>query len=261
MAPALCSFLSGSCFLMTTAAASAAQAVLTGVVGEDSSGRALAGVGVVVLGYAHARTTDLSGRFVLRDVAPGPQVVLFRLLGYDPAWRRLVVGDRDTARADAILALPRVQRLESIEVTERSLLSSGIDGFELRRELRRGRFLDAADLRDLEHLDLATVLQRYGQVQIHDAWIEREHRFERWAVSQRVRRLDRQPCAMQVILDRMPIYRPGSIGRRPPDLDRIQIVSLEAIEVYHSPVDTPVEFGGVGDGGHCGTLVFWSRRN
>lgn len=59
-----------------------AQTVLTGSVREDSSGRGLPGVEVVLLGYGLRTTADAAGRYLLGKLPVGYQVVLFRLVGY-----------------------------------------------------------------------------------------------------------------------------------------------------------------------------------
>ena len=38
------------------------------------------------------------------------------------------------------------------------------------------------------------------------------------------------------------------------------LTTLEAVEVYQSSAETPVEFSG-GSAGDCGTLVLWTRRS
>jgi hypothetical protein len=53
------------------------------------------------------------------------------------------------------------------------------------------------------------------------------------------------------------LYRHGT-GGTPPDLKLFDVASREAVEVYRSPAEAPVEFGG--EGAECGTIVLWTRR-
>jgi hypothetical protein len=66
-----------------------------------------------------------------------------------------------------------------------------------------------------------------------------------------------------VIVDGVVVYRavpPGfTTQNRPPDFSRdFTVPDLEAIEVYRSSAETPIEFGE--GGAPCGAIVLWSRR-
>ena len=41
-------------------------------------------------------------------------------------------------------------------------------------------------------------------------------------------------------------------------VDAMPISNLDAIEIYRSGTEAPVEYGGLGS--MCGTVIFWSRR-
>jgi hypothetical protein len=65
-------------------------------------------------------------------------------------------------------------------------------------------------------------------------------------------------CWVAVILDGVTIYRPGR-GGEPPDFSRdFRPETLESIEYYRSPAETPIEYGGAQ--ADCGVLVMWTRR-
>jgi hypothetical protein len=235
---------------------------LTGVVREDSSRRALSGVEVVLLGYGVTTTSDAAGRFVLGHLPVGYQVVLFRSVGYEPTWFRFIVGKKqDTTRAEATLIPFRAQQLEPIEVSARSRPPDPFDAFESRRRRGFGKFIDSATIRRNEFLSLESLLRRHTRIDARTVYIPSERRYEDWAISRRNRGHDgRTPCYMQVIVDGVPIYRPGLLGRRPPDLKQWDLTTLRAIEVYQSSAEVPAELAG-GGATDCGTLVLWTRRD
>ena len=233
-----------------------ARTVLTGSVREDSSGRPLPGVEVVLLGYGLRTTTDAAGRYVLGKLRVGYQVVLFRLVGYQPAWLRFRVGKQDTTRSATTLVGFNPQQLEPVEVVERSP-PTGYDAFSERRGRGFGVFIDSTVIRKWEFLSLESLLRRHSRIDFKQVFIEDERRWESWAIS---RRNPTRDCCMQVIFDGVPIHHPGMPGRRPPDLKQWDPSTLEAVEVYQSSAETPVEFSG-GSSGDCGTLVRWTRRS
>ena len=62
-------------------------------------------------------------------------------------------------------------------------------------------------------------------------------------------------CPVQYYIDGSPFLASSS-----DDMDQIvQPQDIEAIEVYKSATDTPMEFQNAG-GGACGTIVIWTRR-
>jgi len=164
------------------------QTVLTGVVREDSSRRALAGVEVVLLGYGVTTTSDAAGRFVLGQLPVGYQVVLFRSVGYEPTWFRFIVGKKqDTTRAEATLIPFRAQQLEPIEVSARSRPPDPFDAFESRRRRGFGKFIDSATIRRNEFLSLESLLRRHTRIDARTVYIPSERRYEDWAISRRNR--------------------------------------------------------------------------
>src|SRR5687767_2396658 len=74
----------------------AAQSVLAGRVREDSTGRPLAGVEVVLMGSERRTLTDASGRYVLNMLPDGRRQVLFRSVGFRPVQEWVVLGRVDT---------------------------------------------------------------------------------------------------------------------------------------------------------------------
>lgn len=241
-------------------AAATAQARLNGAVVEDSSGRALAGVEIEVQGTGRTGVTNAFGHYHIDSIPVGWHLVLFRYVGYQPVRQRVNLRDGATSRSDALL-VPFAATLDSVVVTGSSKKPRGIglEGFEERRALGFGRFIDSTTLRNATIMRLTDLLRRNG-VEVRRVWVPERSRFEEWAVSRRVRGPSGAPCPMQVFLDGMAIYKSRSPGQIPPDMRTLFDVSaLEAVEIYRGPAETPLEFGG--PGADCETIVLWSRRS
>ena len=246
------------------AASLGAQAVVTGSAVDDSTGRALAAVEVLLEGTKRQTTTDPSGRFVLDGLPSGTRVILFRAIGFRPVRVRVTLGKADTVRADARLVSDRVQ-LEPIEVTGRPSAPRGIglEAFEERRRLGFGKFIDSTELRRADNRRLGDVLARIPGLKVMQF---REQLpggtpgpLELRVASSRKSGLGVEgPCWMSVVLDGVFIYRSESSGRPPDFLREFSASGMQAVEVYRSEAETPLEFGGATAA--CGTVVMWSRR-
>jgi len=242
-----------------------AQAVLAGSVREDGTNRPLSGVEVLLEGTKKQAVTDGAGRYVLGDLPSGNRVVLFRFIGYRPSRVRVMLSKSDTVRADAILVSDKVQ-LDSIVVTGRPNAPRGIgrEAFAERRRLGFGKFVDSTELRRSANVRLADVLSRLGVYMIQYA---AENGMETRAASSRRGGIEGAegplPCWMGVIYDGLVLYRAVSTGSHsgfpPPDFRKdFEVSNIEAIEVYRSAGEVPIEFGG--SSASCGVIVLWSKR-
>jgi carboxypeptidase family protein len=228
----------------------AAQGVLTGTVREDSSGRPLAGVEVLLEKSALKTTTDAAGRYVLGPLPGGLHTALFRFVGYRPV-RMFVRPVEDTVWASPVLVAGNVQ-LDPIVVTAAEPRGVGVEGFEERRRLGFGKFFDATEIRRKEHLRLGHLLGGSGQ--------------HVYAVSPKRAGPQGEPCFMSIYLDGTLLYRsPGPPGMSstdidpdPLDLNTIELATLEAVEWYGSAAAVPMEYGGASAA--CGVILLWSRR-
>jgi len=257
------------------------QAVVTGIVREDSTGRRLPGVDVIIEGTAQRAVTDETGRFALRLV-PGGYVALFRLIGFAPVRLAVRVGELDTIFANASL-VPSALPLPPLEVEAKpdGPRGLGLEAFEERRRMGFGRFIDSTVLRRSEHLSLADMLRRVQGVQL--VALDDPRNIKHIAVSTRRFGLTWDgptTCPMQIVLDGVVVYRtqapvriPARLpsgdpnpavpieamhGPKPPYVEDWAIRNLVAIEVYRGASETPIEFGG--PGAACGTIVLWTRQ-
>jgi hypothetical protein len=237
--------------LVTGAAGLEAQAALRGIVRQDSTGRPLAGVEVLLEGTERLVTTNAAGRFELGALPRGYRIALFRAVGFRPVRLAVNLVEGDTVWTEATLVPASAQELEPLEVTAEAKRPRGlgVEAFEERRRMGFGKFIDSARMRRSEHRRVEQLVHEIPGVAID--WSRH------WAYS--TRRQGPLACWMQVVYDGVVIYGSGDRHRNPPDLKRDFLVSeLTAIEVYRSPAETPIEFGGPGAG--CGTIVLWSRR-
>jgi len=252
----------GALLLLPFAPSLTAQAVLMGTAIEDSTRRPLAGVEVILEGTKKQTTTDGSGRFLLNDLPTGNKVVLFRSVGYRPQRVRVMLNKTDTTRVEAVLISDRV-RLEPIVVTGSPDRPRGLgrEAFEERRRLGFGKFMDTTELRHRGYARMSDVLTSMGVHMIQHQDDYNRGRLELRAAS--TRRLGQVPCWMGVILDGVTLYKAVSTGTvsnfPPPDFRRdFQVDDIEAIEVYRSASEVPIEFGG--NSASCGVIVLWTTR-
>lgn len=237
-----------------------AQATITGVVRDDSSGAPLLGVEVLISGTPHRTTTNIQGRYLLGGLPSGVYQAIFRKLGHLPVRVDVRLTEGDTTRANTLLIESAVV-LDPVIVTgmpERSRGAGiGLEAFEERRKMGFGRFFDREQLQRYEdYLSLHDMLRRYSDVEImgNSAGL--------YAFSRIRRDISGRPnCLMQVYYNGAPVGRGGVVGVsgvHPTDLRMFSLFGLEAIEVYRSAAEIPQEYGGPSAG--CGVILLWSRR-
>jgi hypothetical protein len=239
---------------MFPASAASGQAVLAGIVREDSTGRPMSGVEVLVEGTKRQTLTDASGRYLLIDLPTGVRVALFRSIGYRPVRQRIRLVVEDTVLADARLVAEGTV-LPPLEVTGRTPPPAGLrGGFEERRASGFGKFIDSTELRRNEHMRLGDLMRRHGIeiVRIRDTRVAPMFRLIP-VVANRAK----DNCLMKVILNGMAVYDPDRDAGWPTSIDEFTVGSLEAVEVYQNVAQVPVEFS---DAIACGVVVLWSRQ-
>jgi len=237
----------------TPVVAIAQTATLVGTVRDDSTGRAVSGAEVVVMSSEQVAAAGADGRFSIAGIAAGVQRVLVRAVGYRPRAVTLRLHSGDTLRAELTLTAVAVE-LAPIEVTaaRHRPRRIGREAFEERRRLGFGRFLDSTDLARMEVLRLSDALRRLGGIE-----------FVRMGDGRLVATSTRPGyrCLMQIVVDGIILSTGGRLGDgvAAEGLDRLfDIHQVEAIEVYRSAAQTPLEYGGAT--GACGAILIWSRR-
>jgi hypothetical protein len=236
---------------------------------QDSTGRPLAGVEVLLEGKERQTVTDAAGRYLLGALPRGNHVILFRSVGYRPVRIRVRLAEGDTVRADASMVREGAQQLDPVEVKALPAAPRGIgrEAFEERRRMGFGRFIDSTELRRNEQRrasDLLRGIPGVRMVRYRECDPPRSSRCgpveERAASGRGTTSMTQrsETCWMSVILDGSVLYRSGSFSP-PPDFSRdFRLTSLESIEVYRSSSEVPTEYGGTSAA--CGVILLWSRR-
>ncbi len=249
---------------LVTPGALAAQATLRGRVVHDSSSRPIAGVAVTIEGKKRTAITDDSGRYVLGDLKPGRSVVSFGAVGFRPVRMQVDIAKSDTTTLDARL-LPEGVRLPAVEVKGKEPRGFGAETFEERRKLGLGRFLDSAFLHRAEGRRLSDVFSGVGDVkivagpvcmgrQVSDCVQDRRALF---AINARLQ--SRDHCFMALIVDGAVLFHGGDIPwDAAVDINTFTVDRLHGVEIYSSPGEVPIEFGGTG--ATCGAILLWNKH-
>ena len=236
----------------TPGGAMAQTAALMGTVRDDSTGRPVAGAEVVILSSEQVGSAGADGRFMIAGLSAGVQRVLVRAVGYRPRAVTLRLHAGDTLRAALTLTAAAVE-LAPIEVMGAPHGPRGIgrEGFEERRRLGFGRFLDSTDLARMAVLRVSDALRRLGGIQFR--------RMEDGRLVATSTRPGIGRCVMQIVVDGIVLSMGGRLTRDAESVDRLfDIHQIEAVEVYRSAAQTPPEYGGATAA--CGAILIWSKR-
>jgi hypothetical protein len=239
---------------------SVASAEFAGLV-MDSTGAPIAEAEVVIPALHKSLLSDAKGSFRLRDIAPGTHQVIVRKIGWGPLDVALTFGANETVEHRVILT--RVSVLEQVTVTAKPNLPWMRD-FEDSRKLGLGHFWTRDDLAKQEGKSIATLLG-----DLPAAGILRGNLGHAWLTNRRGNRgtpfapdpadtvLGARPaCYAQVYLDEMPMFL-ARAGEPLFDLNSLTVRSLEAIEYYEGPAQTPGKYLRLNS--HCGVIVLRTR--
>ena len=207
---------------------------------SESAGRPLGDVRVDVLApHRVGSVTDSHGHVVMRRVPAGTQLLRVQRIGYETQSLALDLEPGDTVRLDLTLAASSIP-LDTVTATRARLVPAlERNGFYDRRKVGGGHVLTRPDLD--QHIGEPTHFAFYRIPSVS-------------VVMKRntpVLFNTRAPgCRMRVFVDAMPW--------RDADVDELPQEVIEAIEVYASPSEIPVEFGGAESG--CGVVLIWTRH-
>ena len=233
----------------------ASQAVIRGVVRDDSAGAPLRGVEVVLEGSARRALTDEAGRYLLDAVRPGSYVVLIRMVGYRAVREAVRAQAGDTVWLNVTLARA-AQVLPPVTVETEPRIPRGVHlrTFEENRRLGFGKFFDSTYLRRFDHHRVGDIIQRVPGVQLLVAGggaCPKVLAVPCFAVSTRKVRTDGRLCDMAIFVDGWP-SRLGDLSRD------WQVWELDGIEVYRSAAAVPAEYNSANSA--CGVIALWTRR-
>jgi hypothetical protein len=193
--------------------------------------------------------TGPNGRFRIVDIPAGQYLVIVRRVGYRPASSVVEVAAGDTARLSYTLADVPPTTLAPVIVSKASV-SARLAGFEQRRKLGFGEFMDAAAI-DKQNTVFSTELLRNFKT-INVSPNRNNPNPEYYAFSNReAGSVSVGYCPMQVYLDQVPLPTPFNLDLLPPPRD------LAGIEVYAGSSTIPPEFSGFNRG--CGVVLIWTK--
>jgi hypothetical protein len=199
----------------------------------------------------------------------GAHNVVVRRLGYREARTWVTIPEQGTAEQEILLSA--VTTLDTVTVRA----SAGLMSFEEHRALGIGRFLTRAELEPMEGRKMAEILEQVGARVMrsgHRAWVTGAGRGPTSIMNRLGKCAELEGaagsngsvsagcnCFAQVYLNDNLLYR-GSAhkGELVPDINAILPSSLEAIEFYKGPVQTPLKYSRLNS--ECGVLVLHTRR-
>jgi hypothetical protein len=229
----------------------------------SSAGTPIEGALVAVAELDTTVRSGATGQVRLSDVPSGRLRLRVRAIGHTPLSAVISLAE-DRRQIDTTLTLAvMAQRLDSIVVTERadSFVSGKMEGFERRRREGFGRFLTMEQLHDPLRGTLDLQLRKFGRL-----WLVRSDCV--WGYSAASlggappgsrascngRLLD--VCYMTVYLDGA-LYYSADMPGPPLDISSFNPLHLQAVEVYRSPAEIPVEYNATNSG--CGVILLWTR--
>jgi hypothetical protein len=232
---------------------------IRGHVTSAATGRPVSGAEVSIVELAVSTHTDMTGAFALPNLPPGSYSLRLRSVGYSPLEQSVLLGQVSTP--PLVLSMsPAATELAEVSVAA-DRASGSLTDFDRRRTSGQGgTFLLRPMLESREGSTLSDVLRSHAS----SIRLVRRREGGRAAAAQRFQgstdsRAPRE-CYMQIVVDGVRLFAPSQFGsgNPPPDIDQFALNTLEGVEVYAGPAQTPAEFGG--RDATCGTLVLWTRQ-
>lgn len=263
--------LLAACISVTTA--SAQNAALTGRTYVESSMQALPQVEILILELNRTTMSDEKGAFTLKDIPPGTYVVRARRIGY--ALYESVIEFKKDKTIERGVVLPALTQLDTLRVVGDIYVPLS---FLEHRVAGRGHFFTREDIAKQEGIGLVNILSTTP-----DLGIARGRSSQGWILSKRVvprlsaigrsrndvggdfytpdsseiQRGMIKGCYARVYLDNV-LMNPSSPAD-PVDLNQFNPKSIEAIEYYSGPAQTPAKYSRLNS--TCGVLVIHRRKS
>ena len=210
--------------------------VVEGIV-TDSSGRPLRDVQVRGLSTDVEDVTTVDGRFRLRKVSSGLQLIRFRKIGQLPEYAQLQLGSAQRVRLSvALQPASGAQRLALVSVREDARMVA----FFERKRRGGGIFIEREELERRSLVEVTDLLRDRAGIQV-----KRTRDGSQFV-------LGRRECRLPVFIDGIAIQAPDiSINRL------VNIRDIRAMEVYNSAAWVPSEYRALDD--LCGVILVWTR--
>jgi hypothetical protein len=231
--------------LVASAAGARAQTqrgVIRGTV-NDSSGRPIVGVQVMVKRTDIRATTNAAGRYLLPGVWPGETEIVAQRIGFQLQSVTVAVTPSDTAHVDFVL--PDVTSLDAVE-TDAEATSGRMAAFEQRRARGGGAFITRADIEKRRPTKLSDMLRSVAGVSIKAGSTGQQPTVE---IERSSRSITSNVCEVQLYVDGHPYLR-GNVDDFPPE-------TVEGMEIYRGGSELPAEYRAQNSG--CGLIGIWTR--
>lgn len=245
-----------------------ATSAITGVVIDAATRTPVPGVEVRVRSQSGVVLTDSLGRFVIRGLLAGFEVVHARRLGYmaldDTA---TLIAGAETVRELRLTSQPTVV-LDTVRTVgeKKKYISPGLRDFEERRTKGIGQFISAEVLRKYDHTTMASALRRLPgtRVTAYRASSYLSSTRGRGSIARALPRAEpsdpQSPrgCWVAVYVDGVAIYV-GEASLPAPDFQRLQVREYAGVEYYAGGASVPAQYSGV-KASDCGVLLLWTRE-
>ena len=228
-------------------------------------GQPISGASIAVAESDSILTSGPDGRFEVRDLPAGRLSVRIRAIGFRPFGAAFALSS-DRRLIDTTLVLqPAGQILDSVVVAGKAPVFQAGKMIDVERRMKSGfgRFLTPSQLRDPLQGGLDVQLRRFGRMRLVPLCrgiglgaVSTTHIESPVPVFCPGQKL--VGCFMAVYLDGALFWSPdmGDFAQ-PPDLSKFNPLDLEAVEVYRSAAELPIEYGGTNAA--CGVVLLWTR--
>lgn len=211
---------------------------------RDTTGAGIAGAELAIAGTGIKGYTDDDGHLHLGPIAPGSARLTVRRLGFRATSADITVTS-NRATIDTVRLVEVAHRLDVITVRGTiHAYGSRMLGFYERRNAGFGHFFTRAEIEDINPMHLTDLFRRIPGMQLASTNV----------IQNAVRMRGARDCPPLLWLDGAPAAAAEY------DLDTIDPLSIEAMEIYSGPSETPVQFHPPMDVQACGVIVIWTRQ-
>ena len=215
------------------------QGAVRGIV-VDSTGRAIAGIALILEGAAHETRSASDGTFLLRGLPIGTRTLIVRRPGYTPHYAPLALMPSDTPFVRVEMANVRLLAPVEIRAERRNRL---LDEVAQRQLSGSGRHFTAEELSRF-----ATYTALFYSVPTLELWRGRNP--SHFALrSRRATSVLGKICHLNIFVDGIKM-----------DIEQLQSYSVDAllaVEVYDRAAQVPLQFRDTAN--DCGAVLAWTR--
>ena len=221
---------------------------------DDDSGDPIEGAEVRDLKSGTHTLTTATGTVSLAFLPIGGSLVRIRKVGYQPLTLVIPISPADTAPLTLILlrettTLPTVVTTDSVS----RHVPPSIQGFEERRKLGFGRFIDEAQLRARDDDAMSAILRQLPGATIQGGGLVTSRLS---APGPALLSGALKSCYVTVYENGVLLFQNG-MQQGPPNFDRLSVNQYAAVEFYASAANYPPWVSRSNN--NCGVLLLWTR--